>query len=156
MNPKGGHVAKRIRSELIELERVVERIQEGWRRAEQSADDFYLDGVALNLHGFYSGLERVFEVIASGLDCSRPEGENWLLQLLHQMAAETPGIRPSVISESSCERLNEFRGFRHVVRNVYTFRFDTAKMRKLIDGLPFLFQQVRAELLAFADFVDRE
>jgi hypothetical protein len=37
---------------------VVDRAQEGWHRASTSSDDLYLDGVALNLHGFYAGLER--------------------------------------------------------------------------------------------------
>ena len=105
MNVQSAHVAQRIRSELIELERVLQRIQEGWKRAERAADDFYLDSVALNLHGFYSGLERIFEVIASNLDGSRPEGENWHQQLLDQMAAEVLEIRPAVISKSSCKSL---------------------------------------------------
>jgi len=55
-----GGLANRIRQELDELERVVNRIREGWDRARRSNDDFYLDAVALNLHGFYSGLERIF------------------------------------------------------------------------------------------------
>jgi hypothetical protein len=155
MNVQAAHVAQRIRSELIELERVLQRLQEGWKRAERAADDFYLDSVALNLHGFYSGLERIFEVIASNLDGSRPEGENWHQQLLDQMAAEVLEIRPAVISKSSCKSLGEYRGFRHVVRNVYTYRFDTAKLKKLIEGLPGLFQELCAELSAFADFVEK-
>ena len=54
-------LVKRIRNELVEVERVLRRTEEGWQRASRSADDYYLDSVALNLHGFYSGLERVFE-----------------------------------------------------------------------------------------------
>jgi len=55
MNAKLAHVANRIRSELTELEEVVRRVEEGWKRAEGSGDDYYLDGVALNLDGLYSG-----------------------------------------------------------------------------------------------------
>ena len=58
-------LADRIRSELDDLERVTNRIGEGWQRALRVADDYYLDGVALNLHGFYAGLERIFELIAA-------------------------------------------------------------------------------------------
>lgn len=32
-----------------------------------SDQDIYLDSVALNLHGFYSGLERLFELVARHL-----------------------------------------------------------------------------------------
>lgn len=49
-------------------------------------DDYYLDSVALNLHGFYSGLERVFEKVASTIDGSVPSAANWHRELLNQMA----------------------------------------------------------------------
>ena len=154
MNAKLAHVANRIRSELAELEEVVRRVEEGWKRAEGSGDDYYLDGVALNLHGLYSGLERIFEVIALNVDGRKPEGENWHQELLRQMSTEILEMRPAVISESCYEALNEYRGFRHVVRNIYTYNFDRVKMRKLVEKAPGLFNQVRAELLAFADFLE--
>jgi hypothetical protein len=154
MNTKLAHVANRIRLELAELEEVVRRVEEGWKRAEGSGDDYYLDGVALNLHGLYSGLERIFEVIALNVDGRKPEGENWHQELLRQMSTEILEMRPAVISESCYEALNEYRGFRHVVRNIYTYIFDRVKMRKLVEKAPGLFNQVRAELLAFADFLE--
>jgi hypothetical protein len=58
-------LARRIRDECDELARVVDRAQEAWRRAERSSDDLYLDSVALNLHSFYAGLERLFEMVAA-------------------------------------------------------------------------------------------
>jgi hypothetical protein len=44
---------------------------------KQSGDEFYLDSVALNLHSFYTALERVFELIATTIDQEKPQGENW-------------------------------------------------------------------------------
>ena len=70
------------------------------------------------------------------------------------MSTEILEMRPAVISESSYGALNEYRGFRHVVRNIYTYIFDRVKMRKLVEEAPGLFNQVRAELLAFADFLE--
>jgi hypothetical protein len=135
---------------------VVNRLVEAWQRARRSGDDFYLDSVALNLHGFYSGIERIFERLAETLDGSLPKGENWYQALLVQMSKEVPGIRPAVISQQSLKRLDEYRGFRHVVRNVYTFHFDEAKLEKLVAGVEEAFAQVRVELLAFADFLDAQ
>jgi hypothetical protein len=132
---------------------LVTRAQEGWHRAQQSADDLYVDGVALNLHGFYAGLERLFEIVAGVIDENVPQGQNWHQVLLEQMAAEVPSVRPAVISEETRQMLDEYRGFRHVVRNVYAFRFDQAKIQQLVQGVPTAFSQVRAELLAFADFL---
>ncbi|MDQ1240385.1 MAG: hypothetical protein QG577_2571, partial [Thermodesulfobacteriota bacterium] len=33
-----------------------------------SADDGYLDGVALNLHSFYSAIEKIFEDISRSME----------------------------------------------------------------------------------------
>jgi hypothetical protein len=155
VNPFQG-LTKRIRQELAELNEVIGRLEEAWQRARRSGDDFYLDSVALNLHGFYSGIERIFVHLAQTLDGSLPIGENWHQALLVQMSKEVTGIRPAVISQQTLKRLDEYRGFRHVVRNVYTFHFDEAKLEKLVMGVRGAFDQVRAEILAFAEFLDAQ
>ena len=55
----------RIRSEVLDLEEIIERAGLGWLSVQEAAIDqyAYVDSVALNLHGFYSGLERLFELI---------------------------------------------------------------------------------------------
>lgn len=63
------------------------------------------------------------------------------------MAQEVPQVRPAVISEKSRSRLDEYRGFRHVVRNVYTFKFDTEKVEKLATEVPGLFADISPEYL---------
>ena len=148
-------LAERIRDELADLDRLVERAQDGWRRAQQSGDDFYLDSVALNLHGFYAGLERLFELIATVIDGALSRDANWHQVLLQQMAAEVPCVRPAVISEETRNALDEYRGFRHIVRHVYTFKFDPVKVQRLVKEAPAVFAQARAELLAFADFLEQ-
>ena len=149
-------LAQRIRDECEELARLVARAQEGWRRLQQSSDDLYADSVALNLHGFYAGLERLFEMIAAGIDGNVPRGENWHQMLLEQMVAEVSSVRPAVIGEKTRQMLDEYRGFRHIVRNVYAFRFDLVKLQKLVQEAPAVLSQVRAELMAFAAFLEQQ
>lgn len=148
------HLAMRIRNELSEIEHTLKRATEGMKRAKQTGDDYYLDGVALNLHSFYSGIERIFELIAANVDCMFPEGENWHQALLKQMAEEMSDVRPAVISASVRLAFDEYRGFRHIVRNVYTYKFDSARIENLTERAGPLFAQLRAELLAFADFLE--
>ncbi len=147
-------LSARIRLELKELHRVEERVQEAWHRSQISSDDYYLDAVALNLHGFYGGLERLFELIATTVDGARPEGPNWHQDLLRQMQSEVPGIRPAVISDKVRAHLDPYRGFRHVVRNVYTFTLEPAKLQQLVANAPAVFEQVDRELSAFANFLE--
>lgn len=86
-------LVRRIRQVLEELRRVLDRTQEGWERSRRSNDDYYLDGVALNLHGFYSGIERLFTHIAETIDGDLPHGEDWHRRLLQQMKTEVPSVR---------------------------------------------------------------
>ena len=101
-------------------------------------------------------MERIFELIATVIDGAKPKGENWHQALLAQMTEEVPGVRPAVISQATFERLDEYRGFRHVVRNVYSYNFEPAKIRRLVTNLPAILDPVRAELLAFASFLEQE
>lgn len=154
MSKIGAVLSGRIRDELSELAMVVDRAEQGWRRAKTQHDDFYLDGVALNLHGFYSGLEHVFEKIASLVDESIPTGANWHQELLRQMNIEVPGVRPAVISAELRTGLEEYRGFRHIVRNVYTYQLNPEKLERLITMLRETLSRTERELLAFAKFLE--
>lgn len=147
-------LAKRIRGEFDELEIVLLRVKESWESYQRSSDDYYLDSAALNLHGLYNGLERVFELIATTIDESKPNAENWHQALLLQMTEDKPPLRPAVLSRTIYIKLDEYRGFHHVVRNLYTYKFDPKRIQKLVDEVPDLYAQVRIELFAFADFLE--
>ena len=148
-------IAGRIRAESQELARVVERTDRIWQQALTSSDDYYVDATALNLHGFYAGLERLLEIIADGVDQAKPGGAHWHDELLRQMAAEIPGVRPPVLSQETRERLDRYRGFRHVVRNVYTYNLDPEQIGVLVKQLAPTMARVAQELTAFAEFLEQ-
>jgi hypothetical protein len=147
-------VAGRIRQELTALEDVTARAAGAWAEAAESPGGYAVDAAALNLHGFYAGLERIFVLVAERIDDSVPAGPAWRQELLRQMAVDLPGIRPPVISEQSAAGLERYRGFRHVVRNVYAYVLDPRRVAELIHGLPPLLARLQAELTAFADVLD--
>ena len=148
-------IAGRIRAESQELARVVERTDRIWQQAMTSSDDYYVDATALNLHGFYAGLERLLEIIADGVDQAKPGGAHWHDELLRQMAAEIPGVRPPVLSQETRERLDRYRGFRHVVRNAYTYNLDPEQIGVLVKQLAPTMARVAHELTAFAEFLEQ-
>jgi len=154
VNPKLRTVAARIHTELKAVERVVSRVLEIWEKAGTSGDDYLVDAAALNLHAFYAGIERICEVIADGVDQTRPSGVNWHQELLRQMATEIPGVRPAVFNEGTVNLLDRYRGFRHVVRNVYTFNLDAAQVEILVRQLRETFDKSSRELLALSDFLE--
>jgi hypothetical protein len=148
-------LAQRLREALTDLERLVDRAEQLRKKAVRTGDDDYWDGVALNLHGFYAGVENIFEDIAQVMDDSIPSGADWHRRLLNQMAEAMPDIRPSVIDEETGNCLVEYLGFRHVVRHIYTFNLRPARLQELVDGLRVCWQKVARDLNNFIDFLDR-
>ncbi|MBZ4688565.1 MAG: hypothetical protein PWQ96_2347 [Clostridia bacterium] len=106
-------------------------------------------------HDFYGGLERVFRHNAADVDQSIPGGPEWHRDLLRQMGIALSQVRPLVLSANTVKGLDEYLCFRHVVRNVYAFKFDVERIERLIRQLRPLFNQERIELLAFADFLEQ-
>ena len=45
MNDQLRPLSARIRTELVELARVLQRVEEGWQRAQRAADDYYLSAL---------------------------------------------------------------------------------------------------------------
>jgi len=70
------------------------------------------------------------------------------------MAAEIPLIRPAVISVESRKSLDEYRGFRHVVRNVYAFNLDPSRMESLVKNLSEVFTRLQNEIAGFVQGIE--
>lgn len=106
------------------------------------------------MHGFYAGLERLFELVASEVDGSRPASRHWHRDLLAQMSLAVADIRPAVLLPETRYVLAEYLEFRHVVRNVYTFNLRPERVAELVRGLRPTFDLVRRDRLAFAEFLE--
>lgn len=149
-------LAGRVREELADVARVAERACVLARKAKMTGDDDYWDGVALNLHAFYTGVERILEAIAHEVDGSVPSGPHSHRDLLMQMAAELPGRRPAVVSRSCRDCLEEYRAFRHLVRNIYTFSLRPQRVAELVQTLPACLEALERDLGAFVALLEGE
>lgn len=147
---------QRIQHERAELERTLSVIQHHWARAETASidQDAYVNSVALNLHSFYAGLERIFQLIAIELDGGTLGGETWHSELLQQMALEIPDVRPPVLQPETARQLDEYRKFRHLIRNIYATNIDPIRIERLVAELPDIWADLQRDLEAFVNFLD--
>lgn len=145
----------KIRQGVEDLKKLVDQTATVMTKIEQTGDLDYLGTVALNLHGFYSGVEKIFQEIAVDLDGSLPEGRDWHQRLLRQMRVDVPQIRPAILREETLKLMNEFCRFRHVVRNVYTFELIPERTQSLAGLLPTGFGMVSEDLERFCQFLSR-
>lgn len=147
----------RIRHELDQLEEVVTRAERAIKAVRQHPDyqDLYMDAAALNLHDFYTGVERIFQQIGSTVDNHIPSGQNWHQALLQQMGHERPEQRPPALATETINLLDELFRFRHVVRNIYAFQFDPERIARLVHLMRQALEQVQTDLSAFSTFIEQ-
>ncbi len=114
-------IQERIRIELNKINQAIQQLEIFMGQLNDSLNLIYqealVNSLALNLHGIYTGIERIFEVIATEVDLSLPTGNKWHRDLLNQMAVNIPDVRKEVITEESRTILDELRRFGHVIRD---------------------------------------
>ena len=147
-----------LRRELIELEQLVTVCLNRYaRRAELlgvGAEDILADSLATCLRSFYTGLERLFEVIVREVDGARSHPAEWHRDLLMAVSVERSGVRPSMISEARFRRLDEYRAFRHLFRHLYTHHIDPKRIFALMETLDETWQLIREDLERFVVFLE--
>lgn len=151
--------AGRIRSELVEFERECAVIRAELERLAAAIDPVtrqaLAKGLALDMHSLYTGIEHIFLLIARQVDGVEPSGMSWHRELLDQVIAGNPGVRPAVVSRETGAALEEMRRFRHVIRSVYSFDIDEARVLALAREVPSLCERLARELGSFADVLER-
>lgn len=150
---KNSQIKERINIELQEISNIIENINKYYRQITSEQGKPYesalANALALNIHSFYTAVERIFQLIATKIDYSLPSGEQWHRQLLDQMSTTIPEVRKAVISPDTQLKLEEFRRFRHVVRSVYAYQLETKRIFDLVIELISFYDNFIAEINCF-------
>ncbi|MBU7006723.1 hypothetical protein [Phosphitispora fastidiosa] len=147
-------VTARIRKELKNLDMLRKEIVEMLERGGAENDSERKRAFSSLLHDFYTCVERMFQTVAKGLDEYVPDGDNWHKLLLEQMTLSLEERRPAVISEKLGAKLMEYLAFRHLVRNIYGFQLEWAKMDYLAKDLPEVVDWIRDEADSFVKIIE--
>jgi hypothetical protein len=146
-----------ILDELEKLRRLKEEfanVEEKLERPEDKVPFFDRAGIGYYLHCFYNGCENIFRSVARFFE-NDLDPQTWHSDLLKRMKLSIEGFRPAVIDEELFHLLNDFRMFRHVFRQAYTFDLNWQKelllARKFNPTYILLDKQVRNFLHALED-----
>ena len=144
-----------IRDELTLLETLVSDINETSKEIPKSSKKkrIYEESLALKLHNFYTGCERIFQKIADDINGGVPVSMDWHKRLLKSMSLEIDKIRPPVVSKDTAKALEEYLAFRHVVRNIYGFEIDSERLKRLMEKLPDAYKKFKKEVENFIAFL---
>ena len=136
---------------LRQLEQNIIYVQQEIERDPTRSELFY-ENLALKLHSFYTGCERIFSLIATELNGGVPSGSDWHKRLLDRMSTEREG-RIAVVRPETAKQLREILGFRHVVRSLYGFELDPDRIARLIAIYPAVWAQTQADIEKFATWL---
>lgn len=145
-----------LSEELANTKRIVGIIRarvKGLPAPSTDAYEAYIDSIAHNLENFYLAVEEIFKMICIATEEGLPEGERWHSVLLKNMTKEIKGVRPSVISRETCEMIDDYRKFRHLARNIYTFNIVPEKVLVLAKSLNKAFKSFESDIKGFVRFM---
>lgn len=118
------------------------------------ASDLARRAIGSYLHDYYGAVEKIASHVCKATGEGMPEGDNWHYQLIFNMSLELSGLRPRLFSVELLNFLNEFRGFRHVFRNVYGISIDSKKELALLKKLSKTSQLLSKDIAAFLSIMD--
>lgn len=152
-------IQDRINQELNKILQALQQLEIFLRELSNQSDVMYqnalINSIALNLHGVYTGLERIFEVIAKKIDQRFPTGDKWHRDLLEQMSVDIPNVRKAVITEEKRLILDELRRFRHLVRSAYSCQLDEEKVLIIAHQIVNSYQTIINEIQLFCNNLSR-
>ena len=155
MPQKIKELARDIETELARLEKLATGMENVRQKRESYPElmEGLSESLALKLHNFYTGCERIFQLIASELNGGIPSGDDWYRRLLERMSLSREEM-PPVLQEETAKSLREYLGFRHVVRNIYGFELDLERLEMLLVRYGEVWQQVRGDFKVFVDWLN--
>jgi hypothetical protein len=134
---------------LAQLGQVFASVRDKLDLAPEQVSAYDRGAIGYLLHNFYNGCENIFRRIAAFFE-NDIGPDTWHADLLRRMRLEIQGYRPAVIDEQLYRLLEDFRGFRHVFRNAYSFELDWERerlvARRLERAAGLMQEQVRAFL----------
>ena len=146
-------IQDRINQELNKILQALQQLEIFLRELSNQSDVMYqnalINSIALNFHGVYTGIERIFEVIAKKIDQRFPTGDKWHRDLLEQMSVDIPRVRKAVITEETRLILDELRRFRHLVRSAYSCQLDEEKVLIIAHQIVNSYQTIINEIQLF-------
>jgi hypothetical protein len=100
------------------------------------------------LMNFYVGVENIVKRISKVYYQKIPRGHSWHKELL-DLSYNPPGGKIPIFEISIVERLNPYRGFRHVFISGYGFKLRLELMTSLINNIDPLWVDIKKAINAF-------
>ena len=116
----------------------------------EKVDNTQKAAIGTFLMNFYVGVENIVKRICKVYYQKIPRGHSWHKELL-DLSYNPPGGKIPIFQSSIVERLNPYRGFRHVFISGYGFKLRLELMASLIDNIDSLWTDIKKAINEFWD-----
>lgn len=104
--------------------------------------------MALRLHNFYAGCERIFYAVVAELNGGLPQERDWPRRLLDKVGTARE-YRPAPLAAETAHELRDFLAFCHEMRNIHGFQLNVVRIDYLVACYPAVWQHVEADVAQF-------
>jgi hypothetical protein len=138
-----------VADEMAAIEQALEDLRRLYTAADKvNADNQTKAAIGTFLMNFYVGVENILKRVSRGYYGRMPHGESWHREILDLSFAPPEGKSP-IFEKSIVDRLNPYRGFRHVFVSGYGFKLRLDLMGSLCENVDVLWQDIKRSLELF-------
>ncbi|MFH1859577.1 MAG: hypothetical protein ABH870_00955 [bacterium] len=116
--------------------------------APDKIDNAQKAAIGTFLMNFYVGVENIVKRIAKEYYQAMPKGNSWHKELL-DLSYMPPQGKISIFNQDIINRLNPYRGFRHVFVSGYGFKLHLESMNSLINNVESLWTDIKKAIEEF-------
>lgn len=104
--------------------------------------------VASVLHSLYNGIEKIFVMIAKGLNEEIVDNKSWHKDLLLSMSEQNEQ-RKAVITKDNYIKLANYLAFRHFYRHSYSKKLEWSLLKEIALNIETVWQSVKKDITDF-------
>lgn len=150
-----------IQEEFDDLETIRDELQEeihtiDWE-AEHTPTKKDKRSLALMVHDFYSGIERIFKTCISRIDGDlsdleeEPDSHD---RIIRRATSDDLSVRPPIVSSEHREILLDLKGFRHIIHHNYSHQLEWQQMKHFVENFNEMYKNLVGDINEFLDTIE--
>lgn len=151
MKPKYEQLKKDVLFEQSQVDIVVSKIKE----IKNDTAEISTAAMAAYLMNFYNGVENIMKRLAKDYYKKMPKGNDWHKQLLQQSCFQH-NKKAVLLKKETVDKLYNYLSFRHFFVHGYSFRLNPEKIKRLVDNIDEVWQEIKKELAGFLSKIERD
>ncbi|MBU1290725.1 hypothetical protein KKB17_03755 [bacterium] len=148
-----GNKYKQLKADVLDEIEAIEQVLKDLSFLKNTLGSNKIDNVqkaaiGTFLMNFYIGIENIIKRISKEYYQTMPKGNSWHKELLYLSHTPPHGKSP-LFNQNIIDKLNPYRGFRHVFVSGYGFKLRFKSMTSLINNIESLWADIKKAIEEF-------